>query len=164
MTGHRTPGRTRVELFARSTLPSVAAQRRDTVTRRLERLADEGHVATVTVHTWEKKVPVEGTTLENMLYETFTEWATDVGVDLDPFFDTRECYSWQNGERGTKLVLPAISLAVYRDDTLQSVYPHSTPNGARTVMDCLNALESSRHEPDHDTDTETEEPLVDAAD
>jgi hypothetical protein len=166
MTGHQTPARTRVELFARSSLPSVAAQRRDTVTRRLEQLADVGHVSTVSVHTWQKKVPVEGDALENVLYETFSEWATDVGIGLEPFFDTRECFSRQTGERGTKLVLPAISLAVYRDDDLQSVYPHSTPTGARTVMDCLNALESGKSEPDDesDTDPETEESLVEAAD
>lgn len=162
MTDTGMPAGTRVELFARSSLPSVAARRRDTIRTRLERLTADGHVSSVTVHTWNAKVPAEGTAFENLVYDSFSDWAADGAVDLEPFFDTRECFSHQTGERGTKLVLPALSLAVYRDDTLQSVYPHSTPTGARTVMDCLQALESGH--PDRDDDQDTERRLAEASD
>lgn len=162
MTDTGIPAGPRVELFARSSLPSVVARRRDTVQTRLERLAADGHVSSVTVHTWDTKVPVEGNAFENLLYDSFGDWATDCAVDLAPFFDTRECFSRQTGERGTKLVLPALSLAVYRDETLQSVYPHSTPTGARTVMDCLQALESGR--PEGDDDQNRDRRLAEASD
>jgi hypothetical protein len=154
MTGDGTPVGTRVELFARSSLPSAVARRRDTVIGRLEGLAEDGHIATLDVHTWEKKVPVDGNAFENVVYEAFHEWAGSAGVELSPFFDTRECYSSRTGERGTRLVLPALSVAVYRDDDLQSVYPHSTATDARTVMDCLHALESGHGQRDEDPDTE----------
>jgi len=136
----------RVELFARSDLPSAANRRREAVTARLSRLADENHVDQVNIHTWEKKVPSDGSTLENLLYRTFEDWAADVGVELEPFFETRECYSWETGRRGAYLVLPALCLAVYRGEELQSVYPHAGDDETRTVMDGLCALASGRTE------------------
>lgn len=134
---------TRIELFARSSLPEVAARRRDDVAGRLERLAREGHVDDVTIHTWEKKVPLSAE-VEHERYERFEEWAADTGVSLDPFFDTRTCYSMETGERGTWLIRPALCLAVYRDGDLDAVYPHSTNDGSRSVLDCLQAIEAAQ--------------------
>ncbi|AQL44386.1 hypothetical protein BV210_17420 [Halorientalis sp. IM1011] len=141
MSGNGSSTGTRVELFARSSLPEVAARRRDDVAGRLERLAREGHVDDVTIDTWEKKVPLsEGDSHER--YERFSEWAENTGVSLDPFFDTRSCYSMETGERGRWLVRPALCLAVYRDGDLDAVYPHSTTDGSRSVLDCLRAIEA----------------------
>ncbi|MFB6179505.1 MAG: HTH domain-containing protein [Halorientalis sp.] len=154
MTGDGRSTGTRVELYARKTLPKVATKRRDEVATRLNELASAGHVSQVEIHSWNKKVPHDVACHEQTLYETFTEWADEVGVDLAPFFDTRNCYSMETGDRGDRLVLPALCLAVYRDDTLQSVYPHSTNDGSRSVMDCLRAIESARrHAPDQSSET-----------
>jgi hypothetical protein len=51
------------------------------------------------------------------------------------------------GDRGERLVLPALCIAIYRDGRLQTVYPHSTPQGSRTVLDCLNAIETVETDP-----------------
>lgn len=138
----------RVTLYARSRLPEVAARRRDELATRLKSLADEGHVSTVEIHTWPNKVPLESDRTDVQRYERFSEWAAEAGVELDPFFDDRECYSKETGERGEWLVLPALCLVIHRDGDLQSVYPHSTASGSRSVMDCLDALESGRRGPD----------------
>jgi len=135
---------TRVELYARSSLPAMATRRRDTVTGLLTDLAEDGQISQVEIHTWNKKVPLDGDCTELDRYEEFTAWSDEVGVELQPFFDTRQCYAMDSGEQGEQLVLPALCLAVYRDDTLQSVSPHTTNDGSRSVMDCLRAIEDAR--------------------
>lgn len=146
MNGNGTSEGMRVELYARQSLPDIAANRRDQVAGRLKQLADNGHVSEVTIHNWDKKVHVDAECREMDLYEEFLAWATEVGVGLEPFFDTRNCYSMETGEKGDQLVFPALCVAVYRDDTLQSVYPHSTNDGSRSVMDCLRTIESARRQ------------------
>lgn len=143
MTGDGSTAGTRIELFARSTLPEVASRRRDQVAARLEQLAADGHVTDVTVETWERKVPLSENHDELTRYDRFRTWADETGVSLDPFFDTRTCYSMETGDRGEWLVLPALCLAVYRDGELDAVYPHSTNDGSRSVLDCLNAIEAA---------------------
>lgn len=146
MNGDGTSEGMRVELYARRSLPEIAANRRDQVAGRLKQLADDGHVSEVEIHSWDKKVSIDAECREMDLYEEFSTWATEVGVSLEPFFDTRNCYSMETGEKGDRLVFPALCVAVYRDDTLQSVYPHSTNDGSRSVMDCLRAIESARRQ------------------
>ncbi|MFD1588679.1 HTH domain-containing protein [Halorientalis brevis] len=156
MSGDGTTEGTRVELYARSSLPEIAEKRRDQIATRLDELANAGHISQVEIHNWRKKVSLTADCREQTRYEAFTEWADEVGVDLAPFFDTRTCYSMDSGEKGERLVLPALCLAVYRDGTLQSVYPHSTNDGSRSVMDCLRAIESARRRtPDPDGATLT---------
>jgi len=135
---------TRVELYTRRSLHDAAARRRVEVAGRLNRLATAGHVSGVEIDTWQKKVPLDGSSRERDLYEGFADWADEAGVSLEPFFDTRECYSMDTGQCRERLVLPVLCLAVYRGDELRSVYPHSTGTGSRSVLDCLQALESAR--------------------
>ncbi|WP_246982445.1 HTH domain-containing protein [Halorientalis marina] len=163
MTGNGISEGVRVELYARSSLPTVATRRRESVENRLEETVEEGHIETIETETYRKKVPLDEPSPERALYERFEEWASDVGVSLDPFFDTRECYSMDTGERGQRLVLPALCIAIYRNDRLQTVYPHSTPQGSRTVLDCLNAIETVETDPrafeTDDVDTREEDPI-----
>jgi hypothetical protein len=164
MTETETIEGTRAELFSRSTLPRAAASRRDAIADRLRRLAADGHVSTVAFDSWTGKVPIDASAPERDRYERFDDWADEVGVALDPFFETRECYSTTDGSRGTFLVLPALCLALYRDDRLQTVYPHSTPTGARSVMDGLNAIETVRTDPRDFAPDDGERERLEAAD
>lgn len=165
MTGNETSQGVRVELYARSSLPSVAERRHESVAQRLEDLSDRGHIASVETETWNKKVPLDEQSRERDHYERFQTWASDVGVRLDPFFDTRDCYSMDTGERGECLILPALCIAIYRAGRLQTVYPHSTPQGSRTVLDCLDAIETVETDPrdfrpdDEDADDREREPV-----
>lgn len=143
MTGEGTAGETRVELYARDELPSVAEKRHEQVVGRLRDLAAAGHVDAVTTHSWPKTVPDRRAERESDRYERFVTWADERAVSLAPFFETRQRYTSETGETGTRLVLPALCLAVYREGDLGCVYPHSTNDGSRSVMDGLRAIESA---------------------
>lgn len=134
--------KTTVELYARSPLPGVVAERRETVADRLSSLSDRGRLAAFDVATWQPKVPLAGDEPEVELFDRFSEWAEGAGVGLEPFFETRTCYSMETGEVGERLVLPVLCLGIYRDDRLASVYPHAADGETRSVMDGLRALES----------------------
>lgn len=153
MTGEGTTGETRVELYARRELSSVAERRYEQVVDRLRDLAAAGHVAAVDTHTWPKTVPERSGDRESDRYERFVTWADERAVSLAPFFETRQRYASETGEAGTQLVLPALCLAVYRDGSLGCVYPHSTNDGSRSVMDGLRAIETAHRGPAQNSDS-----------
>ena len=136
------PQERHAELFVRSDVPRPAEARRTAVADSLRTLAAEGALGSVTVRSWEKRVPVAGPSerLERRRFDEFAAWASDNDASLTPFFDTRECYSATTGDRETQLVLPVLCLAVYADDDLTRLAPVRTPNGAESVEDCLAAL------------------------
>jgi len=73
-------------------------------------------------------------------FERFRAWADAHDTRLHPAFGTRECYSWETGDRYTALVVPVVALAVYRGDHLQPVYPHGT-DPHESVFDGLRTVE-----------------------
>lgn len=134
-------GSVRVVLYERSELPPPAEERADSVHDRLRALADGGDVGAVERAAWAKRVPVgdcEGDLRDR--YLTFTAWADRHDVRLTPFFQTRECFSPEEGGWADWLVLPAFCLAVYRGESVAAVYPHADGAETRTVEDGLRAL------------------------
>lgn len=134
---------TRAELFVRSDLPAPANLCRRSIVSRLDALVASGVLDACSVSSWDKRVPLDAAgdgRTELDLYRRFDRWAADVGARLDPFFDTRECYSWTTGERRTELVLPAACLALYDGDDLLAVAPHADASGDVTVADALDRL------------------------
>jgi hypothetical protein len=141
---------TRVELYGRETLPRPAQSRRSAVVDRLEALSAAGHIAAFDVSSWPKRVPCTGPHCEARdRYRAFSAWADEYGVDLAPFFQTRECYSMVTGERGEWVVLPALCLAAYDGDDLVAVYPHTDVDSYESVGSALDWLEG----PADSTDT-----------
>lgn len=141
-------GTVRVELFVRSSVPSVARERQAAAIERLYALDDS--IDAVGVRSWEKRIPIDahGDRREtHHVYETLLDWACEHGVELRPFFETRECYSSITGESHTALVLPVMCLAVYEDDRLHGVYPHADADRTYAVGDALDALESDEGRP-----------------
>jgi len=135
-------GEIRAELYVRDTLPTPAKRCSQTIIARLERLAADGDLGAYSVTSWAKRLPIGGTseTDQRDRYNEFSHWARENGVRLTPFFDTRECYSMQTGEKRTELVFPAICIAVYEDGELQTVAPHASENATESVTDCLDRL------------------------
>lgn len=73
------------------------------------------------------------------LVTEFRQWANDQDCTLRPAFD------WQSGEEvreGERVATPLITLAVYTDESLQTVYPHVRGGKVRTIHDGVAALES----------------------
>ena len=134
-------GGIRVELYERRELPPPAQTQVDEVHHQLDALADQGTIAAVERAEWVKRTPVDDCNHElRDTYLSFTTWARESGTRLTPFFQTRECFTPDEGEHTDWLVLPAFCLAVYEGDTLSAVYPHADEQGTRTVQDGVQAL------------------------
>lgn len=142
-------GETRVELFARSSLPRAADRRREAVATRLDRLAERGCIEGYHIEAWRKRVPVAGDTPEHRAYERFREWADDAEVSLAPSFGTRECYDPETGAKEEALVLPALCLAIYEEEELVAVYPHADGGEPQSVVGGLSALADRARAGDH---------------
>lgn len=129
----------RAELFTRTDLPAPARRRRDAVVETLSRLAERDRLA-AEVTEWERRVPVGAPSPERDRYEAFSDWASDVGVSLDPFFDTRRCYGTDTGRMRTELILPVMCLAVSAGGTLETVAPHADGRLTVSVEDAIDDL------------------------
>jgi len=137
----------RLELFVRSSVPPPIYECQSSAIERLRALDDTEGVEGIRVRPWEKRVPTNEGTREpgstREIYEALSEWARGHGADLQPFFETRECYSSVTGEAHTALVLPVTCLAVSKNERLHGVFPHATETRSYTVGDALDALETA---------------------
>jgi hypothetical protein len=139
------PPARRAELFIRADLPTPSERRLAAVESRLQQLRCAGAVDDYETTVWDKRVPVaDADCPERSRYEEFRDWATDAGATLSPFFDTRLCYSWTTGEKRTELVMPALCLALYEDDTLVQVAPFARGGTPHSIESCLDDLEAGR--------------------
>lgn len=129
----------RVDLYVRASPPPAARDRQSSIAERLEQLDAADRIAAVETHTWPDQVPREEAAMADR-YEAFAAWADANGVDLEPFFETRERRYLTSDRCYTALVLPLACLAVYEDDDLRTVYPHATDDRVRTVDDGVAAL------------------------
>ena len=141
MHSNKREGSFEVVLYERSELPPPAAQRVDCVHERLTELQERGHIDAVQREEWVKRTPIDDceTGLRDT-YLSFTSWAEEEGVSLTPFFQTRECFTPEEGEHTDWLVMPAFCLGIYGDDGVEAVYPHSEDTETHTVEDGLQAL------------------------
>ena len=145
-----TEGETRVVLYTRNELPPPAEEQCELVYSRLQELAD---VSDIERTEWDKRTPVDGcdTDLRDT-YLAFTNWASETGRELTPFFRTRECYTPEQERHTDWLVMPALCLAVYDDGNLTAVYPHTDGTETKTVEDGVDELERRSHDSsDHQT-------------
>lgn len=133
-----------VELYVRSLSPTGAQETQEAVLERLDVLAQNSAIRDYSVHVWGKQVDREGTTpadrsvLERV--EVFEEWSERAGATLPSFYETREASSLFAQETNTRLVLPMVCLAEYRDDELRHVAPCVEDGAACTVEDRLDTL------------------------
>jgi hypothetical protein len=148
---------TRARLHVRETLPSPVRGRRKRVTDRLSGLVADGTLTEFDVVTWDKRIPADGSGDADLrdTYLAFEAWADDRGVSLAPFFATRECYSWETGERGTWVVLPALCLSVHEDGELTAVYPHRDGDTYHSVWTGIDSLPRTDESPPRDTELVT---------
>jgi hypothetical protein len=143
-------------LYLREGTAGPARARQDAARERARQLVDNGVAADLDVETWETKVAADRTARENEqaldAFNDFSDWARRQDVRLYPAFQTRECYSWEDGDRYTALVLPVMCLAITEGETLDAVYPHIDEE-TYSVFDGLAILAASRHEPAVDVDS-----------
>lgn len=73
-------------------------------------------------------------------YHRFREWADRRGVTIRPPFGTRTRSSIVEEEGVDVLVTPVLCLALYRENRLVAVFPHSEGERTYTVEQALNRL------------------------
>jgi hypothetical protein len=141
MTG--TTGR-RLELYCRAETMGRAERRQSVIVEEARALAQADVVDEVVVYEVERTPAVgpEGPQDVRAMaaFEEFRTWADEHDTRLHPAFDTRECYSWEDGRRYTALVVPVVALAVYDAEELRGVYPHGR-DPHMSVFDGLQAVE-----------------------
>lgn len=139
------PERRRVELFVRSLSGASRTPANDHL-ETLRSLADNG-AFDLTVSVWGREVELKTAVARTApgrhvldRVAAFRSWAEEEGVDLEPFFRTREVHSDLTGQTYTTLVLPATCLAEYRGDELVRVAPFATGTAVHSVADHVDRL------------------------
>lgn len=162
-----TPQGRRLDLYVRSLSPSGARAHQEAVLDRLTRLEAAGHIAGFTVHVWGKQVNTTtaaartdaGRFILDRVSE-FREWARRNGRSLGSFFETRDVASTITGEEYTTLVLPTMTLAEYRDGTLDFVTPCTDGEVVYTVHDRLDRLDAGDTDAGHPARRRSETEIV----
>ncbi|MFC4357864.1 HTH domain-containing protein [Halobium salinum] len=138
-----------VTLFLRADPEPGAERPRQRVVERLSALEREGALDEYDVVVWGREIrlggPLEGTPYYRSVLdrvEEFETWAARTGTSLDPLFQRRTVESVMTDEEYEVLTLPVACLAVYRDDELHRLYPCGSGDGACSVTECLDRLES----------------------
>jgi len=109
----------------------------------LRSLEDGPLVDTVVVRSWPDTVRLddEGDHETRARYERFRSWADRRGVSIQPPFETRTRSSIVEEEGIDVLVTPTLCLAVYREERLVGVFPHSSDGETHTVEEAVDALQ-----------------------
>lgn len=140
----------RATLYVRSDLPTPSQKRCTAIESDIQELVCRDVLNSVETVEWEKRVPLQGSSngTERDLYNEFSMWASEAGVCLAPFFDTRICYSTTTGEKRPELVMPAVCLAIYKHEDLVQVTPFADAGRTKSVEECLKELAEKGSIPD----------------
>ncbi|QLD87653.1 hypothetical protein HWV07_00820 [Natronomonas salina] len=122
----------------------------DPVEERIERardLEDGDLVDTVVLRSWPETVRFDDDSPHREVveeFERFDEWADRRGVSVRPPFETRTRTSMVEEGGVDVLVTPVLCLAVYREERLVSVFPHSDGETTYSVERALDRLEADQ--------------------
>lgn len=122
----------------------------DPVEARIERarnLEDGDLVDTVVLRSWPETVRFDDDSPHREVveeFERFDEWADRRGVSVRPPFETRTRTSMVEDGGVDVLVTPVLCLAVYREERLVSVFPHSDGESTYSVERALDRLEADQ--------------------
>lgn len=120
----------------------------DPVESRIERAqaCENGDfVDTVVVRSWPDTVRLDDAGPHREVVEEFrrfSRWAENHGVTVEPPFETRTRASIVEDGGIEVLATPVLSLALYRNDRLAAVFPHTDGERTYTIADALDRLEA----------------------
>lgn len=109
----------------------------------LRSLEDGPLVDTVVVRSWPDTVRLddEGDHETLARYERFRSWANRSGVSIRPPFETRTRSSIVEEEGIDVLDTPTLCLAIYREERLVGVFPHSADGETYTVEEAVETFQ-----------------------
>jgi len=147
MNNREESGEIEAELWIRSFAPVGGDERQEAAVERLQRMANEGRLADLTVRMWGKKMrrsSAAAYTEEGQVvfdrFEEFREWAAGEGRELEPFFEERTERCEFTDTEDSVVVLPSVALAEYRDDDLVHLAPHVDGDERVTVRERIEQL------------------------
>lgn len=137
----------RVALRFRTLVPQGISPVHSEVIERLQAFSDEGAISELDIDVWGGSmgiaVPADRDPLRTReTVAEFEQWAQQQDCTLRPAFGRRSTDSRDDGEDEQTLVLPLLCLAIYDDESLHAVYPHTDGEDVNTIHDGLTALES----------------------
>lgn len=141
MTGDSQP-EVAVETYTR---PALLLEPVDAKIETLQTLDERGTIADLSVHSWPSEVSVGDRGMYDDVeetYRTFERWADANGVSIRPPFSMRTRESRFTDETATVLVTPVMSLAIYLDDRLAAVFPHTDDDVHLPVSEAVAALKA----------------------
>jgi hypothetical protein len=119
---------------------------RTSVIDRLSSLAATEVIGSFRVETWPDELAVSEHTEHSQVVERYKEfllWADDHDCSITPPFE-RRTVSPLIGESRDVLTLPIMCLAVYEDDDLAGVYPHTSDGRTTSVVDYLDEYDNPK--------------------
>nr|WP_101296883.1 HTH domain-containing protein [Halegenticoccus soli] len=125
--------------------PALCLDPVDTRLATLRSLEEDGVIDALLIRAWPEVLPLSAQSVYGEFldaYERFADWADGHGLSIHPPFVVRTTTSTFTGETKTLLRTPVMCLAVYRDETLVGVYPHSTGESHRNVAEAISLLET----------------------
>jgi hypothetical protein len=112
----------------------------------LQACESEGYIDMFVLRSWPDKVTLEEDTSPHQevidVFKRFEQWADHRGVSVRPPFEVRTTTSFVTGKTKKILVTPLISLALYHDEQLIGVFPHSADETTDTVTEAITALQN----------------------
>lgn len=111
---------------------------------------DEGAIDALLLRTWpeEAKLSDDGPFPEVVeTFERFEAWAERQGVSVRPPFEVRTSESLLTDDAEQVLVTPLLCLALYREDSLVGVYPHSDGDETVTATEAIASLRTGELPP-----------------
>lgn len=123
--------------------PELLLEPIDAKLETLETLEDEGVIDGLLLNYWSGEVelspdPPHSEAVE--VFERFERWAGVNEVSLRPPFTVRTRSSEITGDERTVLSTPVMCLAVYVDERLAGVYPHTDGDDHYSVAEAIAAL------------------------
>lgn len=103
----------------------------------------EGAIDSLVLRSWPDKVALtESSPFQEAVeaFERFERWAEGRGVSVRPPFEVRSVESRISDTEREVLSTPLIAVAVYRDEHLTGVYPHTDGDETYTVADAIAKL------------------------
>lgn len=141
----------RIELRVRHAVQPPVQDRIAEVRAQLGQLAATGDIAAVDVEVWGNCIDLDPANQSTDGYQTyieFAEWAAEKGYKLGPAFRLHRRSSLISDEDYLVVTVPLVSLALYENETVRAVYPHTRGDEVKTITDGLRELRDEVRTPD----------------
>jgi hypothetical protein len=129
-----------VEAYVR---PQQLMEPIDSKIKMLHRLESRNSIENLAVHAWPGRIILSEQTPYTEAINAFEQmeaWASEHGFSIQPPFSVQTTTSGFTGETQTKLRTPIMCLAIYVDDQLVNVFPHSRSDDQYSVSDAIVSL------------------------